>query len=239
MHALLLAGGKGTRLLPYTTIIPKPLRPVGEIPMMELLVRQLRASGITKIFVVVGHLGSLIEAFFQDGAAFGVSMQYLREKQPLGTAGPLAAALALLGETFLVLNGDLLTTLDFAELARAHRETGADATVSVFPREVRSEFGVIEQDSTGRLTGYREKPVRTFSVSMGCYAFRRDALLPHMQPGEPLDMPELILRMHEAGANVRCHSQPCRWLDIGRPEDHHLANEWFAQHRDEFLPAKP
>ncbi|MEO7932233.1 MAG: sugar phosphate nucleotidyltransferase [Chthoniobacterales bacterium] len=236
MQALLLAGGKGTRLLPYTTIIPKPLMPIGDMPVMELLVRQLRASGVTEILVAIGHLGSLIEAFFQDGTAFGVSIRYLRENQPLGTAGPLTTALPELGEDFLVLNGDLLTTLNFAKLLQAHRETQADATVSVFPREMKSEFGVIEQDNTGLLIGYHEKPVQTFVVSMGCYAFRRTALLPHLKPGEPLDMPALILRLHDAGANVRCHSQACRWLDIGRPEDHLLANEWFAEYRHEFLP---
>ena len=236
MQALLLAGGKGTRLLPYTTTVPKPLMPVGDMPVLELLIRQLKVSGVTEIWLAIGHLGSLIEAYFQNGDRLEIPIHYLRETRALGTAGPLSGALPHLAEQFLVLNGDLLTTLDFSTLLQTHLASQADVTVCVHARELRSEFGVIEQDATGRLIGYREKPVHTMDVSMGCYAFRRSTLLPFLQPDEAIDMPELILRLLKAEANIQCHSQSCRWLDIGRPEDHQLANQWFADHREEFLP---
>jgi NDP-sugar pyrophosphorylase family protein len=238
MKAVLLAGGKGTRLLPYTAIFPKPLVPIGEIPVMELILRQLAHRGFREIIIAVGHLGHLIEAYFQNGDRFGVSIQYLRETSPLGTAGPVAAALPLLGEDehFLVMNGDLVTTMDFSLLREDHLRQGADATVAVHQRTVASEFGVIDMDAAGRLTGYREKPSQTMILSMGCYVFRRAALEGQLHEGERLDMPDLILRLHAAKKEVFCHAPSCRWLDIGRPEDHQVAGEWFAAHRSEFLP---
>ncbi len=235
MKALLLAGGRGTRLLPYTTTVPKPLFPIGDIPIMELLLRQLGRHGLREVFVATGYLGHLIETFFGDGEKLGLSLRYLREVNPLGTAGPIAAALPDLGADFLVLNGDLVTTLDFSEFQNFHKKLSADATVAVTTRRTTSQFGLIEQDAEGRLTNYREKPTETATVSMGCYVFRAAALEPRVRAGEYLDMPDLILRLRDAGANVRCHTQSCRWFDVGRPEDHKLANEWFAAHREEFL----
>lgn len=236
MKAFMLAGGRGSRLLPYTTTVPKPLVPVGDLPIMELLLRQLRAHGIREVLVAIGYLGHLVEGVFQNGERLGLSIRYLREAHPLGTAGPIAGALPDLGDDFLVLNGDLLTTLDFRALIDFHKQTQADATVAVCDREMQSEFGVIEHDGAGRLIDYREKPIQTWTVSMGCYVFRRAAIEPHLREGLHLDMPDLILRLRDANANIRCQNQYCRWFDIGRPEDHRLANEWFIARQHEFLP---
>lgn len=237
MKALLLAGGKGTRLLPYTTIFPKPLIPIDDIPVMELLLRQLRHYGIKEVVVAVGHLGHLIEAYFQDGSRFNMTIRYLREAIPLGTAGPMTEALEWLGEHFLVLNGDLLTTLNFTELQQAHLQAGGSVTVCVYPREMKSEFGIIIHDEDGWLSDYQEKPLQVVKVSMGCYIFTSEHVTKYLNKGLYLDMPDLILKMKANGEKVYCHMPACRWLDIGRPEDHRLACEWFGQYRDEFLPS--
>lgn len=236
MRAFLLAGGKGTRLLPYTTIFPKPLIPIGDIPVMELLLRQLRFYGVNEVMVSIGHLGHLIEAYFQDGSRFGMNIRYLREETPLGTAGAMAEALNWLGEYFLVLNGDLLTTLNFSELQNQHHQADGSVTVCIYPRELKSEFGVVMYDEAGWLTDYIEKPKQVIHVSMGCYVFHSERVAKYLEKGLYLDMPTLILRMKEGGEKVYCHAPNCKWLDIGRPEDHQLACDWFKNSREEFLP---
>jgi NDP-sugar pyrophosphorylase family protein len=193
--------------------------PLGDKPVLEILLYQLRAAGVTEIILAVNHLRHLLEAFFGDGSRFGLSISYSVEDRPLGTAGPIGLVLDRLGEDFFLTNGDLLTTLDMSAMLADHRKRAADVTIGAYRRELRSEFGLLEVDETMRMTGYNEKPTYEHLVSMGIYVLRRDAVAPFIVPGEPLDMPPLVQSMQRSGRPVFCHSQDCFWLDIGRPED--------------------
>jgi len=213
--------------------------PLGEVPVLELLVRQLAGSGIADITLAVGYLGHLIQAYCGDGSRFGVRIRYSEESAPLGTAGPLAALLDSLPERFVVCNGDLLTTFHFSELLRFHTQRGADATVTVIHRPDRCDFGVIETDGEGRLVQYIEKPVTDRILSIGLYVFEREILRDHLRPGVRLDMPDLIRQMVADGRRVLCHAQDRLWLDIGRPEDYQEACDLFLADPGRFLPAAP
>ncbi len=238
MKAVVIAGGKGTRLGPYTALFPKPLMPLGdEMPVLELLLRQLREAGVRDVILAVNHLHHLIRAFFGEGESLGMRITYSVENEPLGTAGPLASILEEVGETFFMMNGDLLTTLSFPEMLAAHRARHAQATVASFRREVKIEFGLLETDPSLRMTGYREKPSFTHLVSMGCYVLERDAVAPYLKPGRHLDMPELMQVMIGDGRHVQCHIPDCIWLDIGRPDDYARAQDLFANSRETFVRA--
>lgn len=230
--AVILAGGKGTRLAPYTLVFPKPLMPLGETPILEIVIRQLVRRGFEEVTLAVGHLAQLIESYFGDGARFDVKIRYSREDRPLGTAGPLAAV-GDLDEPFLVMNGDILTTLDYGSFLADHVESGAAASVATFRRAYTVDFGVVETDGE-RIVGYIEKPETTCDVSMGI-----NALSPHVleriRPGERLDMPDLLLQLIGAGEEVRSVPFEGRWLDIGRHDDFAAAQEQFIHHRREFL----
>jgi NDP-mannose synthase len=219
MQAIIMAGGKGSRLYPYSASLPKPLMPLGDKPVLEILLNQLRTAGITEIILAVSHLRHLLEAFFGDGNRFGVSVTYSFEDRPLGTAGPIGLVLDRLEDNFMLMNGDLLTTLDMRAMIADHRMRNADATIGIYQRELRSEFGLLEVDQSMRMIGYREKPTYRQLVSMGIYALRRDAVRAFIVPGDYLDMPVLMQSMQLAGRKVFCHQQDCFWLDIGRPED--------------------
>jgi NDP-mannose synthase len=234
MRAVILAGGRGTRLRPYTTIFPKPLMPVDGMPILEIVIRQLKHAGITDIVMAVGHLAELLEAYFGDGSRWDVRIAYSREEHPLGTAGPLALIPGL-DETFLVMNGDVLTTLDYAALLAAHRRGGALATIATHRRDVRIDLGVIETDASGRLTDYIEKPTYHYRVSMGIYIFE-PSVLDYLTPGQRLDFPELILRLLAAGQPAQSFPFDGYWLDIGRPDDYEQAVEEFERLKDQFLP---
>jgi NDP-mannose synthase len=236
MQAIVLAGGKGSRLHPYTALFPKPLMPLGDRPVLEILLRQLRAAGVTDVILAVNHLRHLLEAFFSDGSRFGLSITYCVEDRPLGTAGPIGLVLDRLGEDFFLTNGDLLTTLDMGVMLADHSARRADATIGTYRRELRSEFGLLEVDETMRMTGYKEKPTYQHLVSMGIYALRRDAVRPFIVPGEPLDMPALLQAMQQTGRDVFCHSQDCFWLDIGRPEDFAEAQAIVERNPQAFAP---
>ena len=229
---VLLAGGRGTRLAPYTTVFPKPLMPVGDMPVLEILLRQLARHELTTVHLAVGHLAGLIEAYFGDGSTFGVDLQYWHEDEPLGTAGPLAA-IATASDRVVVMNGDLLTTLDFSELLEQHMRSGAAATVGVHRREVPIDFGVVKREGNA-ITGFEEKPTLSYEVSMGVYVVERTAidLIP---PSTRLDFPEFVLLMLERGLKVDAYVSSAFWLDIGRHEDYALAVERFAELRGELL----
>jgi NDP-sugar pyrophosphorylase family protein len=226
-QAIVLAGGKGVRLAPYSATLPKPLMPLGETPVLEVLLRWLRAGGMVDVAVAVSHLGHLIEAYFGDGSRFGMRLSYSIEAKPLGTAGSIASLLDRMDDHFIVANGDLLTTLDLAGLLEAHRADGADATVGLHAQEWKIDYGLVEVDRDMRLVNYHEKPMQKHLVSMGVYAMKRDALAGLIEPGAVIDMPDLLLRMRDAGRLVKCHLTDCYWLDIGRPED-------FAQAQRDF-----
>ena len=233
LQAVILAGGKGTRLAPYTTVFPKPLMPLGEVPILEIVIRQLKQAGIEAITLAVGHLSELIQTFFQDGRRFGVHIEYVREEKPLGTAGPLAA-ISGLDHTFLVMNGDVLTTLDFADLLNYHRQNKSSATIAMHAREVNIDFGVIESGANGRIHNYIEKPSYAFQVSMGIYVFE-PRVLRYIPPGERFDFPELVLSMLAAGEAVNGYAYDGYWMDIGRPDDYAQAIEDFLHKPDRFL----
>ena len=232
MKAVVLAGGKGTRLFPYTAVMPKPLMPLGDMPVLELLLRQLAAAGVRDVILAVNHLHHLIRAFFGDGSAFGVKITYCLEEKPLGTAGPLALVLDRLDGDFIVANGDLLTNFDIGSMAQAHRRDGNVASMAVFERTIPIEFGLIETDAEMRMSAYREKPVMTHLVSMGLYMLNRSAVEPHLGKGEKLDMPDLMRAITGSGGAVNCIRQDCIWLDIGHPVDYATAQQLFEEQRE-------
>lgn len=232
-RAVILAGGKGTRLAPYTVVFPKPLMPLGETPILEIVLRQLARDGFEHVTLAVGYLAELIEAYFGDGERFGVGLSYLRERDPLGTAGPLAF-LPPASEPFLVMNGDVLTTLDYGGFLDGHTASGADVSISTFARSQRVDFGVVETDDSGLVTGYLEKPESDFLVSMGVNAVS-PSVLDGLAAGERLDFPDLVLRLVAAGRPVRSVRFDGYWLDIGRHDDFEQAQREFAAHRAEFV----
>ncbi|MDQ2868987.1 MAG: nucleotidyltransferase family protein [Verrucomicrobiota bacterium] len=236
MQALIFAGGKGTRLLPDTATVPKPMLRIAGVPLLEILLRQLARQGFREVVLALGHLPEVVTNFVGDGARFGVHMQTLCENEPLGTAGAIALALPHLGENFLTLNGDLLTTMDFAAFADQHRRLGADVSMAIARRAVRSAFGVIQHDDDLRFLDYFEKQTRFETISLGCYVFRKAAIEALLSQPERIDMPELMLRLRDARADVRCVVQECAWYDIGQPDDYRRAQEWFVQARGEILP---
>ena len=235
MKAIILAGGKGTRLAPYTTVLPKPLMPIGDVPILEIVIRQLAYHGFKDITLAVGYLAELLMAYCGDGSSkYNLKLSYSRESMPLGTAGPIALVPDL-DETFLVMNGDLLTTLDYSDMWRYHKERGAIATMATYQRDVRIELGVIESDADNWVTNYIEKPTFHYSVSTGIYVFE-PVILDYIQPGQHLDLPELVLRLLKKGEKVNSYDYDGYWLDIGRPDDYQEANSIFEMHRQEFLP---
>lgn len=236
MQALILAGGRGTRLRPYSTVIPKPLMPVGDYPILEIILRQLKHAGVDDVILAIGYMSQLFQAFFQDGNRHGVRITYSFEEQPLGTAGPIALVIDRLEDDFIVMNGDLLTTLNYHHLFSFHKKMNASATIGLFQREVKIDFGVIERDSTGKLDRYIEKPTYKFDVSMGINVMNKKAILPYLKVGDYLDIPDLMLILHNDGHQVYCYHEPCYWLDIGRVDDYQTATEIFESKISEFLP---
>jgi NDP-sugar pyrophosphorylase family protein len=234
-QAVIMAGGKGTRLHPYSVLFPKPLMPLGDMPIMELLLRRMKAAGIEEVIIAVNHLRHLIEVYFGDGSSFGMRLYYSDEDKPLGTAGAIGNMLPLLDETFFVTNGDLLTTMDLKRMALNHIAAGADASVGIYERENKIDFGLIEVDTENRLCAYREKPTSKYYVSMGVYILKREAVRPHVSEVDYLDMPTLLLKIKESNGNVACFRDNCVWLDIGRPDDFALAQKMFEEDREAFL----
>jgi NDP-sugar pyrophosphorylase family protein len=237
MKAVLLAGGKGTRLRPYTHVLPKPLMPLGEddpMPIIEVVLRQLARFGFRDVTIITGYLTELIETFCGDGRKFGTRIHYRREEAPLGTAGGLTLVKRP-EEPVLVINGDILTTLSYGAMYEFHQTRGAAATIAAYPREVKIDFGVLEFASDPHvLAGYREKPEYRFEVSMGVYLL--DPLAWNfLSPGRELTMPELLESMRSAGHAIHCYRQSCYWLDIGRHDDYATANEIFDARRAAFL----
>ena len=230
-QAVILAGGRGTRLQPYTTVFPKPLMPIGEHPILELVVRQLARHDFRDITLAVGHLAELIMAYFGDGARWGVHLRYSREEQPLGTAGPLSLLKAQLSRPFLVMNGDLLTDLDLRELMDFHASRGGVATVALARRSVQIDFGVVHVDDQQKLTGWLEKPELSYLVSAGIYVFD-PGVLEYVPVGERFDLPQLVMQLVESGEQVNTYIHEGYWLDIGRPEDYQRANQDFQVNSD-------
>jgi NDP-sugar pyrophosphorylase family protein len=233
MRAIILAGGKGTRLAPYTSVFPKPLVPIGDMPILQVIIHQLRHYGFTHVTLAVGHLATLLQAFFRDGGQYGVRIDYVIEDEPLGTAGPLVFVPDL-NEAFLVMNGDVLTTLNYTELVRYHKKMGAVATVAMHRREVKIDLGVIQLDGENRIKGYIEKPLYDYNVSMGIYVFA-PRVLSYIPSGEYFDFPDLVQRLLESGETILGYPYKGYWLDIGRPDDYEQAVRDFEKMRSRFL----
>jgi NDP-sugar pyrophosphorylase family protein len=234
MKAIVLAGGRGTRLAPYTTILPKPLMPIGDKPILDIVIRQMRHHGFDDITLAVGYLAELLMAYFGDGERFGVRIAYSREEQPLGTAGPLSL-IPNLSERFLVMNGDVLTAINYTELLRHHEASGAIGTVAVYPRSVKIDLGVVEYDDQHHLTQYIEKPVQHYHVSMGIYIFE-PRVLRFIPKDVRLDLPDLVKQLVAAGETVNCYPYDGYWLDIGRPDDYQQATADFEKLAAQLLP---
>ena len=237
MQAIILAGGEGTRLRPYTTVLPKPLVPVGEHPIAEIIVRQLKRDGFDRIVFAVHHLAELIQAFFGDGKRWGVTITYSRETRPLGTAGPIGLVEPL-DESFLVMNGDVLTTLDYRALMEAHRAHGGIATLTTCRKEVPVSLGVVEVSPERTLTGYTEKPTLHYQVSMGIYVLSRrvTGLIPR---DRPFDLPDLMKALVERGETVHCHEVVDDWFHLTRPEDFERVQTFERDDVSRFLRGTP
>lgn len=227
MRAVILAGGQGMRLRPYTTVLPKPLIPVGERPILELIVRQLSRNGFTHADLCVGHLGGLIRAYFTESAATpdGFDIDYYWEDEPLGTAGALHM-LDVPDSSFLVMNGDILTTLDYGDFMAEHEGSGAALSIATHRKAVPLALGVIEHDDN-RVSGYIEKPTLMYEVSMGIYAYSPRAL--SFVPKARFDFPDLVLALLEAGEHVATYHYDGPWFDIGTPDEHEKAVEAYAE----------
>jgi len=233
MQAIILAGGKGTRLKPYTVTIPKPLMPVSDLPILEIVIRQLKHYAIKELIISTGHLAELIEAYFKKGSKWGVKIRYVREEKALGTAGAIRNINGL-EDNFIVMNGDILTDLDYRYLYNFHIKHKGIATVAVAKREVFIDFGVVETDSSNKLTTYIEKPKHFTYVSMGINVLNKRCKK-YISKGESIGMPELILRMKSKNESIYCYKADSYWLDIGRIEDFQRAQEEFERNREKFL----
>jgi NDP-sugar pyrophosphorylase family protein len=228
MQAVILAGGKGTRLAPYTTILPKPLMPVGQVPILELIIRQLRHAGFDRIEIATGHLAGLIEAYFGDGSRWNVQLRYHVENEPAGTAGPLYLLREVLDDDFVVMNGDVLTDLDYAALFDAHHAGGALLTIATCMRDVVLSLGAIVRDDAGRICDYVEKPTYQFECSAGIYAAKRH-IVDELADTLPVDFPTLVRKLIAKDAHLQAFPIPGFWLDIGTPDDYKRANDEFAE----------
>jgi NDP-mannose synthase len=234
MRAVIMAGGQGRRLAPLTTVLPKPLMPLVDRPIIDVIIRQLEHAGVQDVTISVGHLGSLIESWVNHDSDYGVPVGFLYEPEPLGTAGALAN-LERPGGTFLAMNGDILTTLRFDELARAHEESGAIATVAVKERRVDVEYGVVHTDGDGRIERLEEKPTLSYTVSMGVYAFE-PSIVDLIEDGERIDFPDLLLRAIADGKDVNTYAFEGDWLDIGNRDDYESAIAQYSEDPGRFLP---
>lgn len=228
MRAIILAGGKGTRLRPYTTLIPKPLVPLGgKYSILEIIIMQLVDSGFTHITLAVNHLSQLIMAYFGDGERLGVKIDYSLEEGELSTIGPLTL-IEDLPEDFLVMNGDILCDLNYKTFFDAHVKAKSKISVSAFRREVKIDFGVLHYDEQGRLTEFQEKPEYDFDVSMGIYCINR-AVIEALPRGKKYGFDNLMLDGIEKKQSIDIRPFSGYWLDIGRPDDYEYADENFAE----------
>lgn len=224
---IILAGGEGRRLNPYTVVLPKPLMPLGNIPILEVIMRQLKRYKLKDVTIAVGYLGNLIQTFFGDGKKLGVRIKYSYEEKPLGTMGPLTLIPGL-KKTFMVMNGDLLTTLNYRKLINYHLSKKAIATIAVKKREVETDYGVLEYNKNYELTRYREKPRIPYQVSMGVYVFE-PRILNFIPRNKKFDFPELMNLLLKKGEKVLVYPSDDFWLDIGRHEDYRKAMEGFEK----------
>jgi NDP-mannose synthase len=235
IKAVILAGGRGTRLAPYTAVLPKPLMPIDDLPILEIVLRQLKQHGFDEATLAVGHLAALLRAYLDNSdISRRIRLTYHYESKPLGTAGALATVEGLDG-TFLVMNGDILTTLDYSALIQFHRSHDAALTVAMTKKRVQIELGVLHVDENDGIIGYDEKPVKEYPASMGVYVYE-PSVLRFIERDVYLDLPTLVLRLIAAGQRVCGYPSDAFWLDMGNRGDYERAVQEFAARRSEFLP---
>jgi NDP-sugar pyrophosphorylase family protein len=233
MQAIILAGGKGTRLFPYTNVLPKPLMPIGDMPILEIIIRQLKKYGIIDITVSVGYLAGLIETFFGDGRKFGVKINYSMENEPLGTAGPLSL-ISPLNETFLLMNGDVLTSLNYTKFIEYHRTKESCLTIGLHSQSYQIPLGYIEHDLNYNVTNYIEKPEYKFDVGMGIYLMEPE-ILDYIEKGNKLDIPELVMKLISDKKKIVGYPTNEYWLDMGKHEEYDKAINDFEKNRHLFV----
>lgn len=233
MKAVILAGGKGRRLFPYTTVLPKPLMPINEMPILEIIIRQLSDYGFSEIYLACGHLYELIMAYCGDGSKWGVKIKYSVENTELGTIGPLALLKDRLDEPFLVMNGDILTDFNYRSFFEDHIVKGKIASIGITRRKVPLEYGVVElaKDS---IINYREKPVFKYFVSMGVYIME-PYILKFIEKGKKFDIPDLIKQFIAKGIDINAFVYKGLWLDIGNKDDYEYAQKFFVRHKKKFF----
>jgi NDP-sugar pyrophosphorylase family protein len=233
MQAIILAGGKGRRLLPFTTVLPKPLMPIGDYPILEIILRQLKNAGIEDITISTGYLHELICAYLQSRSDLDIRVKYSHEKVPLGTIAPLLN-IKDLGDDFLVMNGDILTDLDYRAFLAYHQQKKGIATIATYSRDVYIDFGVMCLEKDTRISRFVEKPTQHFDVSMGVYAFNKKIL--DLIPREgPFGFDHLMYALMDKAEKVYSYRHDGYWLDIGRPDDYAKAIEEFEKNTDKFL----
>jgi NDP-sugar pyrophosphorylase family protein len=229
-EAVVLAGGKGTRLQPLTHVLPKPLLPIDQRPILDVVLSCLARDGCAKATIAVGHLGHMIELYCGSGDRWGLDLDYFREQTPLGTVGALAQIETLPAAPLIVINGDVLSDLAFGDLLASHGASGAELTIATCSRRVRDELGIIERNSHNRLTAYHEKPEHEYLVSMGIYVFE-PTVIDLIPSGEAMDFPALVAALLAADRAVHSHMHDGFWLHLGRPDDFALANAEFGRIR--------
>lgn len=233
MQAIILAGGKGTRLKPYTTVLPKPLMPIGDFPILEVVIRQLANCGFNKIIIAVNHQAELIKAYFGDGSRWNTSIGYSLEGEPLGTMGPLSL-IKNLDDNFLIMNGDILTDLDYANLYDYHVAKKSIFTISSYSRVEKIDYGVLEVVEDLQLRDIYEKPSKKFLVSMGVY-IASIKVISHIPKNKNFGFDELMKALINAEIPVNTKEHTGYWLDIGRPDDYIRAIDEFDVMRSKFL----
>jgi NDP-mannose synthase len=232
-RAVILAGGKGTRLRPYTWVLPKPLMPIGEMPILEIIIKQLSNSGFDHITLAVNHQAALIEAFFGNGDKWNVTIDYSLEEVPLSTMGPMKL-LNNLPDNFLIMNGDVLTDLDFDRFYNDHVSNENIFTVSSYTREHVNDYGVLDYNEAGKLVKFREKPVTAFDVSMGVYMANKE-ILDHIPKGKMYGFDHLMLDLIKSGNPATVKKHEGYWLDIGRPDDYLEAVNKYEEDNNYYL----
>jgi NDP-sugar pyrophosphorylase family protein len=232
---VILAGGRGTRLLPYTSVLPKPLMPVGDQSILEIVVGQLADCGVRSVHLCVGYLAHLIRAVFDHRAPRDVAITYVYEDDALGTAAPLRLVDGL-DRTFIAMNGDVLTTLDYRELVADHREQGNILTIATHNRSIKIDYGMLHLDVAARVQAFEEKPEIVSPVSMGVYVMEPE-ILAYIPESGRFDIPELVQALLARGEPVGAHRHSGMWFDIGRTDDYEQAVAAWAE--SGITPAAP
>lgn len=231
-RAFILAGGEGKRLRPFTYVIPKPLVPIGDTPILKIILNRLKKFGFKDVVISTGYMGEMVKSLVES-MKLPLRINFLAEKIPLGTAGSLSL-LSDFNEDLLVMNGDLLTTLNLSNIYKFHQKNKATATIGVFTREVNIDFGVIKVGKDNSFKNYIEKPSLELDVSMGINIFS-PKIRKYLKFEESLGIPDLILRLDKNKEKIVCYREKCKWLDIGREYDYNLATEEFKNNAAEYI----